>query len=62
MLVSKRGVPLHPLAAEQEVVHFGVFRLDKSCYFKGLKVANEEQDYRTGVFHQVAQHPVDQVY
>ena len=29
---------------------------------KGLKVTNEQQDDRTGVLHQVAQHPIDQVY
>ena len=28
----------------------------------GLKATNELQDDRTGVLHQVAQHPIDQVY
>ena len=29
---------------------------------KGLKATNEWQDDGTGVLHQVAQHPIDQVY
>ena len=30
--------------------------------FQGLKATNEQQDNGTGILHQVAQHPKDQVY
>ena len=30
--------------------------------FKGLKATNEREDDGTGILHQVAQHPMDQVY
>ena len=34
----------------------------KGLRFKGLKVTNEQQVDGTGTLHQVAQHPVDQVF
>ena len=30
-------------------------------FFEGLKATNEWQDTGTGVLHQVAQHPIDQL-
>ena len=38
--------------------HDGPLQLE----FKGLKVTDEWQDNGTSALHQVAQHPIDQVY
>ena len=37
-------------------------KMPESSVFKGVKATNEQQDNGTGVLHQVAQLPVDQVF
>ena len=42
---------------------FSILRIaEKVKRFQGLKATNEQQDNGTGILHQVAQHPIDQVY
>ena len=53
------------LLSETKGMPYLLLMTDSTCkpiWFKGLKATNGQQDDGTGILHQVAQFPIDQVY